>query len=453
MNAFLDEPTPVTEVNLHTADDHAANQPQSTVSLGQEPWRPAVHFTPQRMWMNDPNGMIYHNGLYHLFYQFHPHSMIWGPMHWGHATSRDLLTWEHHDVALYPDALGAMFSGCCVNDRQNTSGLFAGASDNNLVAVFSHDCQTQGLATSTDGGFTWQHYSGNPVLPAVKEDFRDPKVIWHEPTSRWIMVISAHRECHFYTSENLIEWTFASAFSGGCTVGVWEVPDLFPLLDSEGNLHWVLLMSVNDGAPASGSGVEYFIGDFDGFHFHWDAGQGTRWLDFGPDNYAGTTWADEPDGDKLYIGWMSNWPYANKVPTDPWRGCMTLPRKLELFDNGKGLEVGGFPKVWPETSSEVLETVELSFNAKDGARQSHTLRINGASTGHVLSLDFEAATLTVSRPQALRSMVKEAVMPIASQSAVELRLLYDNGVIELFYKQTGRGLSQVSFGPKPDIND
>ena len=446
MNSFLDEATPVTEVNKHTAEDHAANQPKSSLPLGQEHWRPLAHFTPKRMWMNDPNGLIFHNGLYHLFYQYHPDSMIWGPMHWGHATSRDLLTWEHHDVALAPDEHGTMFSGCCVNDRNNSSGLFDGPGKDNLVAIYSHDTQTQGLAISTDGGFAWQKYPGNPILPAIKQDFRDPKVMWHEPTAKWVMAISAHRECHFYTSSNLTDWEFASAFSGGSIDGVWEVPDLFELPDPQGKMHWVLLMSVNDGAPAGGSGIEYFIGDFDGTHFHWNAEQGTRWLDFGPDNYAGTTWFDAPDGDKLYIGWMSNWPYANKVPTDPWRGCMTLPRKLALFDNGQGLEVGGFPKVLPSNDGPNLMTLELSFDAAKGRQQLMSLELDGQRTGHTLSVDFDAKELALSRPQALRSMFKTAVLPLANDQELHLQLIYDNGVIEVFDLQTGRSLSQTSFG-------
>ena len=449
MIAFHDDPTPIVDVNNHSAADHAANQPQSQWPVGQEPWRPSAHFTPKRMWMNDPNGMIYHDGLYHLFYQFHPDSMIWGPMHWGHATSRDLLSWEHHDVALYPDEHGTMFSGCCVNDRHNSSGLFAGPGTSNLTAIFSYDNQSLGLATSVDGGLTWQHYRGNPIMPAVKEDFRDPKVFWHAPTQKWVMAISAHRECYFYTSPNLIDWTFASAFSGGCTVGVWEVPDLFQLTDPQGSTHWVLLMSVNDGALAGGSGIQYFIGNFDGVKFHWDASQGARWLDFGPDNYAGSTWFDEPDNDKLYIGWMSNWPYANKVPTDPWRGCLTLPRKLQLFDNGQGLEVGGFPKVWPTANGDTLQVLELSFSADDGLRQSHELLIKGQPTGHVLTVDFEEQTLVLDRPQALRSMFKDARMPLGPQRDLRFKLIFDNGVIELFDLQTGRCISQVSFGPKP----
>ena len=445
MDEQSDLGTPIEDVNQHTDADHAANQPVSLVPFGQEPWRPEVHFSPSRMWMNDPNGMIYHNGLYHLFFQHHPNSMIWGPMHWGHATSRDLLHWEEHEIALRPDHNGTIFSGCCVNDRQNSSGLFDGPSDSNLVAVFSYDNQTQGLAISTDGGFTWSHFSGNPILPAVKPDFRDPKVIWHEPTGRWVMAISAVRECYFYTSDNLIEWNFASAFSGGCTTGIWEVPDLFPLKAPDGTTRWVLLMSINDGAPGGGSGVEYFVGDFDGQVFTWDERQGTKWLDYGPDNYAGTTWFNEPDDDVLYIGWMSNWPYANQMPTDPWRGSMTLPRKLALFDNGEGLELGGFPKAWLSASNRV-DIVDLRLTREQGSSQVLDLAFLGSQTGHRLLVNFATRTLWLERPQALPSMFKRAKMDLTSNVEVSIRIIYDNGVIELFDTNSGRAISQISFG-------
>ena len=436
----------VEESSSHTAKDHAANQPKSSFPIGHEPWRPQVHFTPKRMWMNDPNGMIFQNGLYHLFYQFHPDSMIWGPMHWGHATSRDLLKWDYHDVALFPDKDGKIFSGCCVNDRNNTSNLFESCGDNNFVAIYSYDCQTQGLAISRDNGFTWEKFKDNPILPAIKKNFRDPKVIWHESTGKWIMVISADRECHFYTSNNLIDWTFSSSFSGGCADGIWEVPDIFQLPNQDGDLKWVLIISISKGSPAGGSGVQYFIGDFDGITFHWDENLGTKWLDFGPDNYAGSTWFNEPDDDRLYIGWMSNWTYANNVPTDPWRGSMTLPRKLQLFDNGSGLELGGFPKVWPIENIPKLSTQELNFLATDGLYQTLSLEVDGRLTGHELNIDFAERLFSLKRPQALSSMYESAVMPLVSSKSLHLKLIFDNGLIEVFDIQTGRGISQVSFG-------
>ena len=429
----------------HTAKDHADNQPKSNFELGKEPGRPQAHFTPKRMWMNDPNGMIYMNGCHHLFYQFHPDSMIWGPMHWGHATSRDLLTWENHNISLYPDKHGTIFSGCCVIDKENTSKLFDSSGENNLVAVYSYDTQLQGLATSIDNGMTWVKFEGNPILPAIKKNFRDPKVIWHALTGNWVMAISAERECQFYTSKNLIDWTFASSFSAGCKEGIWEVPDLFELYDINGNPKWVLIISISKGSPAGGSGIQYFVGDFDGKNFHWEETIGTKWLDYGPDNYAGSTWFNEPDNDKLYIGWMSNWTYANNVPTDPWRGSMTLPRKLQLFDNGSGFEVGGFPKIWPTKNHAGLSLIEFNFQASEGLCQIINLEIDGKKTGHKLIVNFETLHFSLERPQAISSMYKTAVMPIVSKTSLHLKMIFDNGLIEVFDIKTGRSLSQLSF--------
>lgn len=445
-------PSEATDINQHSDQDHRQNQPLSQWPLRDEPYRPKFHFTPNRMWMNDPNGLIYHDGVFHLFFQYHPDSMIWGPMHWGHATSKDLLNWEEHPIALFPDEHGTIFSGCCVNDQKNTSGLFKEEGPNNIVALYSYDTQTQGLAFSEDKGFSWNKFQTNPILPAMREDFRDPKVIWHEPSQHWVMVISAHRECHFYRSSNLIDWEFASSFSGGCVVGVWEVPDLFQLQAPDGQLHWVLLVSINDGAPAGGSGVQYFIGDFDGYRFKWNEENGIKWLDFGPDNYAGSTWYDAPKNEKLYVGWMSNWPYANKTPTDPWRGCMSLPRKLELFENDQELELGGFPFHLPkgEMLSEVTEIQNIQFFATDGFHQTVLLQIGGKETGHKISVDFKKKILEICRPVSNSSMFPSARLPLLDLPKQDFLLVYDNGIVEIFDKNSGRALSQLSF---PQLSD
>lgn len=295
--------------------------------LYKEPYRLQYHFSPPCRWMNDPNGMVYYEGEYHLFYQFHPQDTVWGPMHWGHAVSQDLVHWENLPIALYPDALGTIWSGSAVVDANNTSGLVPGGG---LVAIFTYQDQSQGIAFSTDRGRTWTKYAGNPVIPALAKDFRDPKVIWYAPTEQWIMVIAAGKEVQFFGSPDLIKWEHLSDFSGGHTLGVWEVPDLFPLqVDETGITRWVLLVSVSTMAPASGGGVQCFIGDFDGRTFT-TAQTEVLWLDYGPDNYAGTTWSDLPDGRRVYIGWLNNWQYAAQIPTSVWRGAATLPRELQL---------------------------------------------------------------------------------------------------------------------------
>jgi fructan beta-fructosidase len=310
-----------------------------------EQHRPKFHFSPDSMWMNDPNGLVYLNGEYHLFYQYYPEGNTWGPMHWGHAVSKDLVKWEHLPIALYPDSLGYIFSGSAVFDKDNTSGL--GTTENPpLVAIFTYhnmafekagrqDCQYQGIAYSIDNGRSWTKYQGNPVLPNPgKRDFRDPKVMWHQASQKWIMVLAVNNHVRFYSSPNLKEWSFESAFGEkeGVHEGIWECPDIFPMETPDGE-KWVLLVSLNNGAPNGGSGTQYFIGDFNGNTFvNSNKQDKIHWLEYGKDNYASVTWSNIPDsiGQRLIIGWMSNWQYAEKVPTYRWRNAMTLPRTLEL---------------------------------------------------------------------------------------------------------------------------
>lgn len=322
---------------------------EAPAKAANEPHRPFYHFTPDSMWMNDPNGLVFFEGEYHLFYQYHPQSTVWGPMHWGHAISRDLLQWEHQPVALYPDSLGWIFSGSAVADHQNTSGLGKeGIAP--LVAIFTYHnskleqsrsitYQYQGLAYSLDKGRSWVKYAGNPVLenPGIK-DFRDPKVSWHNPSQQWIMTLAVADHIRFYTSPNLISWTFASEFGKqiGAHGGVWECPDLFelPVSNNSTEKKWVLLVSINPGGPNGGSATQYFTGNFDGKTFIPETTE-TRWVDHGKDNYAGVTYADIPDADcrRIAIGWMSNWQYATVVPTKKWRSAMTMPRTFHLTDD------------------------------------------------------------------------------------------------------------------------
>lgn len=309
-------------------------------------FRPVLHFTPPAHWMNDPNGMLFHKGIYHLFYQYYPDSNVWGPMHWGHATSRDLMHWKHQPIALYPDSLGMIFSGSAVLDIHNTSGLGTTANPP-LVAIFtqhnetervkgSKTFQNQSIAYSLDNGLSWKKYSGNPVLknPGIP-DFRDPKVSWYAPEKKWVMTLAVQDRVHFYASPDLIHWEQLSEFGkdNGAHGGVWECPDLFPLTYN-GKTYWVLLVSINPGGPNKGSATQYFIGDFDGRTFrpsHTDP----RWIDYGPDSYAGVSWSNTGDR-RIFMGWMSNWMYAQQVPTTAWRSAMTLPRDLSIREaNGK----------------------------------------------------------------------------------------------------------------------
>ncbi len=300
--------------------------------------------------MNDPNGLVYYNGEYHLFYQHYPDSTVWGPMHWGHAVSRDLITWQHLPIALYPDSLGYIFSGSAIVDEKSVSGLQTGTTPP-LVAFFTYDkrgYETQALAFSNDNGRTWQKYDKNPVIsnPGVK-DFRDPKVFYHPESKSYILALAVNDHIEFYRSANLLNWEKTGEFGKeyGSHGGVWECPDLFPLTDPQtGITKWILLVSINPGGPNGGSAIQYFVGSFDGKTFSCDDEPSVvRWLDYGPDNYAGATWNNAPGNRRIFIGWMSNWNYAQVVPTQNWRSAMTLPRELRLKNTPAGYHVAAQP--------------------------------------------------------------------------------------------------------------
>jgi fructan beta-fructosidase len=318
----------------------------------REKWRPQFHFTPAKNWMNDPNGLVYYNGEYHLFYQYNPEGDKWGHMSWGHAVSRDLVRWEHLPVALREENDVMIFSGSAVVDWKDTSG-FGKDGKPPMVAIYTghhtkKPLQNQHIAYSTDRGRTWTKFAGNPVLDINEKDFRDPKVFWHEPAGRWVMVVSwpVQRKVRFYASPNLKEWTHLSDFGpDGSMAGIWECPDLFPVQveNKDGEKKWVLIVNVGSGAPAGGSGCQYFVGDFDGRRFTAEvpAGKGKEsalWADWGRDFYAAVSWGDVPkdDGRRLWLGWMSNWEYANDVPTLPWRSAMSIPRTLSLRKTDTG---------------------------------------------------------------------------------------------------------------------
>ena len=355
--------------------------------------------------MNDPNGMVFYEDEYHLFYQYYPDSNVWGPMHWGHAVSKDLMHWQHLPIALYPDSLGYIFSGSAVVDWKNSSG-FGKNGKPPLVAIFTYhnmalekagrkDFQYQGIAYSNDKGRSWTKYSGNPVIPNKDkiQDFRDPKVIWDERSGQWVMAFAAFDHVKIWTSPDLKSWTHRSDFGKeiGAHGGIWECPDLFPITTSDGTEKWVLLVSINPGAPNGGSGTQYFVGDFDGANFRLDPGFAADvplgkgvWLDYGRDNYAGVTWSDLPAAQnrRVFMGWMSNWDYAQVVPTTVWRSAMTLPRSLHLYKTSEGFRIfskpvaqtallkKGFKRLQPQPvgktlalpKSKGLLQLDLSFN-------------------------------------------------------------------------------------------
>lgn len=354
-----------------------------------EQYRSQYHFSPKENWMNDPNGMFFYEDNYHLFFQYYPDSTVWGPMHWGHAISRDMLDWEELDIALYPDDLGYIFSGSAVVDAKNTSG-FSINGEVPIVAIFtyhqpeleekgSNQYQYQGIAYSLDGGFSWKKYASNPVLknPGIK-DFRDPKVFWDEKREQWVMVLSAFDKSMFYSSKNLKDWTYLSEFGKEFWKpgSVYECPELVEIeLKGTDQTKWVLIQSLNPGGLYGGSGTQYFVGDFDGQNFNLDKDfakqlqKGPQWIDFGRDNYAGVTWSNisKSDGRTLFMAWMSNWAYAQNVPTEKWRSEMTLPRELKLIQNKKGYKLLSMPVKEIEnyfTDSFFLTDLKISGNTK-----------------------------------------------------------------------------------------
>lgn len=332
-----------------------------------EPHRPQYHFTPPAKWMNDPNGMVYYEGEYHLFYQYFPDSTVWGPMHWAHAVSKDLLHWKHLPIALYPDTLGYIFSGSAVVDWNNSSG-FGKNGKPPLVAIFTyHDMekersklpntQSQAIAYSNDRGRTWTKFAGNPVIPnpGTIRDFRDPKVFWHSSSNQWVMALAVGDHIELWGAPDLKKWTYLSTFGKayGSHGGVWECPDLFPLkVEETGEEKWVLIVNINPGHPNGGSGTQYFVGHFDGKIFILEpsfipdvANTHAVWMDWGRDHYAAVSWSDIPqkDGRRLMIAWMSNWDYATRVPTRTWRSGATLPREITLHKTGNTYRLKSMP--------------------------------------------------------------------------------------------------------------
>lgn len=423
--------------------------------------RPAYHFTPPVGWMNDPNGLVQHQGRWHLFYQHHPHSLVWGPMHWGHASSANLLTWQHHPVALAPDELGAIFSGSVVP-----------AGPGRLAALFTHHhmgtgLEAQGLATSGDAGLRWAKHPGNPVLanPGLK-DFRDPKLLWWEAESCWLMALAAGDHVRFYRSADLLAWAELGRFGPGHGTGggVWECPDLFTLPAPGGGQRWVLLLSLTSGAPNGGSGTRYFIGHFDGQQFTPEH-QDVRWLDHGPDNYAGVTWAGT-GARRTWVGWMNNWHYAREVPASTWRGAMALPRELALVAQGGALHLASPPAPecgatgWQPAPAHDLGALVAASGFRLGltvpATQGFTLTLaNPAGDRLVLGLDTQENSYYIDRRGAGQvafapGFALRARAPrVATTAWAEVELWCDHGSVELFGDGGLANLTALVFPHQP----
>ena len=441
-------------------------------STYNEPYRPQVHFSPRSNWTNDPNGLVYFRGEYHLFFQYNPFGDQWGHMSWGHAVSRDLLHWHELPVAI-PEENGIMiFTGSVVVDSANSSG-FCAVAKACLVAVYTGDAntpqghrETQNLAYSLDNGRTWTKYEKNPVLDLHLTDFRDPGVFWDDASHRWIMTVSLPKEhkVRLYSSTNLKDWTQLSDFGpAGDVAGVWECPNLLRVPSENGKESiWAMKVGLNPGAPQGGSGEQYFFGSFDGKSFTASTEAGAHgWTDYGKDDYCAISYNGLPKGEKpALIGWMSNWQYAAKLPTTPWRGQMSLPRRLTFVRDKAGLALRQEPVIaplrgksfslaWSSLSSSsrgalgqsavIPYELELQFGHADqqvfGVRlysdEQHWTEIGFDTNKGEFYIDRTRSGATVTADFPARTTA-----PLAAGRTYDLRLIVDRSSVEA-YAQNG----------------
>ena len=435
---------------------------RSVQDPGDEPLRPRIHFTPARYFMNDPNGLVFYKGEYHLFYQHNPLGETWGHMSWGHAVSRDMLHWQHLPVALHEEDGVMIFSGSAVVDAHNSSGLCQqnAADASCLVAIYTgHGLgkQTQNLAFSHDHGRSWAKYRGNPVLDLGLKEFRDPKVFWHEPSRRWILlaVLADQHKVRIFGSRDLIRWDTLSDFGpAGATGGAWECPDLFELpVGSSTDKRWVLVININPGGLAGGSGTQYFVGTFDGTRFsNENPADLTLWADYGKDFYASQSFSDIPpdDGRRIWIGWISNWLYANQEPTVRWRGAQSIPRRLSLgrfadglrlvqqpvteltkLRVGKSVRFGGQTTLPPSSDLEVVLT--------RGEEQRGLRFFNATGEEVIVGVSGTAPEVFVDRRRSSAAPSFHPEYPgrhsgpvRGNAGTISLRVLFDRSVVEVF---------------------
>ncbi|WP_342807085.1 glycoside hydrolase family 32 protein [Alteromonas sp. M12] len=445
-------------------------------------WTPHYHFFKQGFWINDPNGLFYLDGKYHLFFQLNPDDVVWGNMHWGYATSEDLIHWQHQPIALHaePEGLGYIFSGGAVVDINNTAG-FASSDYPAVIATFTHhsenEVQVQSIAYSVDGGKSFTKYAHNPVIPNPGlKDFRDPKVVWYAEKKYWVKAVVAGQCVYFYQSNDLKSWHKLSEFghNHGAHGGVWECPDLFPLICSETGIErWVLLISINPGGPNGGSATQYFIGDFDGVEFTpqdpLPTNSPTHWLDYGTDCYAGITWDNTPEilKSRTYIAWMSNWDYARDTPDNTWRGAMTLPRKISLVKNQSGYQLATPPaiefnaenslstiEVLRQQPLNIPEAYKLSFTLSSQSRKTVLQWQSANKETFVLTLDFANKRILADRTHsgfAEKGFDSIVEMPIdvLQHQLVEIEIYADTCSFELFFNGARQCITMLTFPTAP----
>ena len=422
-------------------------------TTNRERFRPAYHHTPLYGWMNDPNGMFYKDGVWHLYYQYNPYGSQWENMHWGHSTSRDLIHWEAQPMAIEPDWLGSIFSGSCVTNGDEVVAMYTSAGHH----------QMQSIAVSKDGGRTFEKYSGNPVLTTSDvPDFRDPRPFWNEDIKAWNLILAAGQEMRIYSSKDLKDWKYESSFGKeyGNHSGVWECPDLFEIKNEKLNIkNWVLICNINPGGPFGGSATQYFVGQFDGHKFTCESmPKVTKWMDYGKDHYATVSFYNAPENRRVVLAWMSNWQYANQVPTKQYRSGNSIPRDLGLFTCGEETYVSVVPSqemlaLRGEKIKKPTEACEIIVDMK-----SQTEIVLSNAKGEQVTMKYDASKQTFSMDRTKSGDVSfseafpcETVAPTYG-TIKQLRIFIDRCSIEAFDAEGKMAMTNLVFPSEPYTN-
>lgn len=427
-------------------------------TANREKYRPVYHHTPAWGWMNDPNGMFYKDGVWHLYFQYNPYGSQWENMTWGHSTSTDLIHWTFQGAPIEADAWGTIFSGSAVVDHNNTSGFGKGA----VVAMYTSagENQTQSIAYSNDNGQTFTKYDGNPVLTSNTPDYRDPHVFWNEDIKRWNMIMAEGQHMDIYSSADLKEWKLESQFGAeyGNHGGVWECPDLMKMkVRGTDQYKWMLLCNINPGGPFGGSATQYFVGQFDGHKFTCEsAPEVTKWMDYGKDHYATVTFDNAPDGRHVAMAWMSNWQYANQVPTMQFRSANSVPRDLDLYEYQGQTYCGVTPSpelaaARPKKATKTLsEACEMVVTLKGNA----TITLaNDKGEQVVMTYDEKSRTFAMDRTKSGQKEFSDdfaalTVAPVHGKMS-QLRLFIDRSSIEAFDADGKMAMTNLVFPTKP----
>ncbi len=433
-------------------------------ALIDEKYRPMYHHTPKRGWMNDPNGMFYKDGVWNLYYQYNPYGSMWGNMHWGHSTSTDLIHWKDEGVALAPDVWGTMFSGSCVVRTQSIqNGDVVAMYTASRPTPFGGDVQSQCIAFSNDGGKTFTKYEGNPVLTAEDKDFRDPRPFWNEDIKTWNLILAAGQEMRIYSSKDLKSWKYESSFGKeyGNHGGVWECPDLFELRNGENEKmrKWVLICNINPGGPFGGSATQYFVGQFDGHKFTCESKpEITKWLDYGKDHYATVSFYNAPDNRRTVLAWMSNWQYANQVPTKQFRSANSIARDLGLFECKGETYVSVVPskEMLAVRGAKVKQPTEACEIIIDVKKQAEIVLSNAKGEQVTMKYDGLKQTFTMDRTKSGDVSFSDA-FPCVTEAPTygtikQLRLFIDRCSIEAFDADGKMAMTNLVFPSEPYNN-